>query len=127
MTTKSPSRNYNVLSNTFLEIVDVHTPPKTKIVRHLDALFVGKQLGKAHYIRTRLKNKIHKNPSKENKITHKNQTNFCVSLRRKSINNCFKNHTEKGLPTSNSFREFIKPFLTKKDLIRNNDITLIQK
>ena len=64
---ENPNQDYNVLINRFLEVVNVHAPLKTKIVRGNDAPFIVKQLRKAIYARTRLKNKIHRNPSKENK------------------------------------------------------------
>ena len=98
-----------------------------KIVRGNDTPFVDKQLRKAIYTRTRLKNKIHKNTSKENIMAYKKQINFCVSLRRKCMKNYLKKLTEKGLTSNKSFWKFIKPFLTNKGFIGNNDITLIHK
>ena len=92
---ENPNQNY-VLSNRFLEVVNDHAPLKTKIIRGNDTPFVDKQLRKAIYTRTRLENKVHKNPSIENKMAYKKQRNFCVSLRRKCIKNCLKKLTEKG-------------------------------
>ena len=115
------------MSNRFLEVVNVHAPLKTKIVRGHDAPFVDKQLRKAIYTRTRLKNKIHKNRSKENKMAYKKQRNFCVSLRRKCMKNYLKKLTEKGLRTNKSFWKFMKPLLTNKGFTGNNDITLIHQ
>ena len=80
---KNPNQNYNALSNRYLEVVNVHAPLKTKIVRGNDAPFVDKQLGKAIYTRTRLKNKIHKNPSKENKMVYKKQRKFLCIFEKK--------------------------------------------
>ena len=121
---ENPNQNNNVLSNRFLEVANVHAPLETRIVRGNDAPFVDKQLRKAIYTRTRLKNKIHKNPSKENKMTYKKQINFCASLRRKCMKNYLKKLTEKGLTTSKSFWKFMKPFLTNKSFTGNNDITI---
>ena len=124
---ENPNQNYNVLSNRFLEVANVHAPLKTKIVRGNDAPFVDKQLRKAIYTRTRLKNKIHRNPSKENKMAYKKQRNFFVSLRRKCMKNYLKKLTEKGLTTIKSFWKFMKPFLTNKSFTVNNDVTLIHQ
>ena len=124
---ENPNQNYNVLSNRFLEVVNVHAPLKTKIVRGNDAPFVDKQLRKAIYTRTRLRNKIHRNPSKENKIAYKKQMNFCVSLRRKCMKNYLKKLTEKGLTTNKGFWKFTKPFLTNKGFTGNNDKHLFIK
>ena len=46
---ENPNQNYNVLSNRFLEVVNVHALLKTKIVRGNNAPFVDKQLRKAIY------------------------------------------------------------------------------
>ena len=46
---ENANQNYNVLSNRFLEVVNVHAPLKTKFVRGNDTLFVDKQLRKAIY------------------------------------------------------------------------------
>ena len=124
---ENPNQKCNVLSNRFLEVVNVHAPLKTKIVRGNDAPFVDKQLRKAIYARTRLKNKIHRNPSKENKMAYKKQRNFCVSWRRKCMKNYLKKLTAKGLTTNKSFWKFMKPFLTNKGFTGNNDITLIHQ
>ena len=102
---ENPNQNYNVLSNRFLEVVNDHTPLKTKIVRGNDAPFVDKHLRKAIYTRTRLKNKIHKNLSKENKMAYKNQRNFFVSLRRKCMKNYHKKLTEERFNNQQEFLE----------------------
>ena len=115
------------MCNRFLEVVNVHAPLKTKIVRGNDAPFVDKQLRKGIYTRTRLKNKIHRNPSKENKMAYKKQRNFCVSLRRKCMKNYLKKLTEKGLTNNKSFWKFMKPFLKNKGFTGNKDITLIHQ
>ena len=75
---ENPNQNHNVLSKRFLEVVNVYVPLKTKIVRGNDAPFIDKQLRKTIYTRIRLKNKIHKNPSKENKMAHKKSKEIFV-------------------------------------------------
>ena len=46
---ENSNQNYNVLSNRFLEVVNIHAPLKTKFVRGNDAPFVDKQPRKAIY------------------------------------------------------------------------------
>ena len=87
---KNSNQDYNVLSNRFLEVVNVQAPLKTKIVIGNDAPFLGKQLRKATYTRARLKNKIHKNHSKESKMSCKKQGKLCASLRGKYKENRWK-------------------------------------
>ena len=48
---------YNVLSDRFLQVVNVHIPLKNQIERGNNELFVDKQLRKTICTRTRLKNK----------------------------------------------------------------------
>ena len=64
---------------------------------------------------------------KKNKMACKKQRNLCVSLRRKCMKNYLKKLTEKDLTTNKSFWKFMRPFLTNKGFIGNNDITLIHK
>ena len=59
---ENPNQSYNILSNRFLEVDNVHAPLKTKIVGGNDVPFVDEQLRKVIYTRTRLKRKIRKNP-----------------------------------------------------------------
>ena len=60
-------------------------------------------------------------------MAYKNQKIFCVSLRRKCMKNYLKILTEKGLTTNKRFWKFMKPFLTNKDFLGNNNVTLIHK
>ena len=124
---ENSNQNYNVLSNRFLEVVNIHAPLKTKFVRGNDAPFVDKQPRKTIYSRTRLKNKLHKNPLKENEMAYKKQRNLCVSLRKKCMKNYLKKLREKGLTTNKSFWKFMKTFLTNKGFTGNKNITLIIK
>ena len=73
---ENPNQNYNVFSNRFLEVVNVHAPLKTKIVRGNDAPFVDKQPRKGIYTRTRLKNKITKILRKKTKWHIKSKETF---------------------------------------------------
>ena len=87
---EDPNQSYRVLSDRFLEVVNVHALLKKKILRRSDAPFVGKQLRETINTQTRLEENIHKNLSKENKMAYKKQINFCVYLRRKCMKNYFK-------------------------------------
>ena len=74
-----------------------------------------KKFQKAIYTRSRLKEKMNKNPTEKNITAYKRQRNLCVSLRRKSIKSFFKNVAERGIITNKNFWIFIKPFLKAKD------------
>ena len=109
-----PKENYSVLSDTFLKWVDRHAPLKMKIQRGNHAPFISKEMRKAIYGRSRLKNKFCKNPSEENERKYKRQLNLCVCLRHKVIKQYFFDITSKGIVTNKEFWKTIRPFLTNK-------------
>ena len=65
MNENDPNQNYQSLTKTFLTIVNKHGPLKKKIVRGNQAPFMTKELQKAIYTRSRLKNKTNKNPTEK--------------------------------------------------------------
>ena len=77
------------------------------------------------YTRSRLKNKMNKNPTIKDITAYQRQRHVCVSLRRKTkffLNNV----TKRGIITNKKFWTFSKPFLTNKGFLKNKDIILIQ-
>ena len=104
--------------------MEKHAPLKKKIVRGNHAPFITKDLRKAIYNRSRLKNKYLKNPSEVNEKLYKSQRNKCVSIRKKSIKQYFSNITSKGIVTNREFWKIMKPFLTNKGCFDNSDIML---
>ena len=126
MNEKDPNQNYQSLTKTFLTIVNKHAPLKKKIVRGNQAPFMTKEFQKAIYTRSRLKNKMNKNPTEKNITAYKRQRNLCVSLRRKNIKSFLKNVTKRSIIANKNFWTFIKPFLINKGFLENNDITLIE-
>ena len=94
MSEKDPNQNYQSLTKTFLTIVNKHAPLKRKIVRGNQAPFMTKEFQKAIYTRSRLKNKMNKNPTEKNITAYKRQRNLCISLRRKNIESFLKNVTK---------------------------------
>ena len=87
---------------------------------------MNKQLRKAIYTRSRLKNKYNKNRIDENSIQYKKQRNKCVNLRKKAIKTYFKNITNSGIVENKTFWQTVKPFITNKSGITNNTIMLQQ-
>ena len=122
---EDPNRNYDNLVDTFIEIVDKHAPLKTKFLRGNEAPFMNKELRKAIYTRSRLKNKWNKNPTFENRAKYKKQRNKCVSLRKKAIKTHFHNITQNGVVENKDFWNAVKPFITNKSGKLKSDITII--
>ena len=118
------NENYNKLVNTFRKIVDKHAPMKRKTLRGNQAPFMTRELRKAIYNRSRLKNKQNKHPTNENRINYKKQRNKCVSLRKKAMKSYFKTITSNGMMSNKTFWNTVKPFITNKNGLTNNDITI---
>ena len=104
--------------------MEKHAPLKKKIVRGNHAPCITKDLRKAIYTRSRLKNKFLKNPSEVNEKLYKRQRNKCISIRKKSIKQYFSNNTSKGVVINREFWKTMKPFLTNKGCLDNSDIIL---
>ena len=83
---------------------------------------MNKELRKAIYTRSRLRNKLCSSTSKENEALYKKQRNKCVSLRKKSIKKYFNNITNYEIATNKNFWNLIKLFLTNKGHLNHQDI-----
>ena len=122
---ENPNVFYESLVQKFQKIIDKHAPPKQKTVRGNQAPFMNKTLRKAIYTRSRFKNNLNKNPTDDNKIKYKKQRNLCVNLRKKAIKQHIRKVTDSGIIENKNFWEIIKPFITNKNGLSNNNITLI--
>ena len=63
------------------------------------APFINKELRKAIYDRSRLRNRFCKTPTEENEKLYKKQRNKCVSIRKKSIRNYFNKIANENVVT----------------------------
>ena len=78
---------------------------------------MNKELRKAIYTRSRLRNRYFKNPTKENETPYKKQRNKCFTW--------MKVYHTTFFMTNKQFWETMKPFLTNKGCLENNDIILL--
>ena len=104
--------------------MEKHAPLRKKFIRGNHAPFMNKELRKAIYTRSRLRNKFCKSPSNENEALYKITRNKCVSLRRKSIKKYFNDITNYGIATNKNFWNRRKPFLTNKGHLNQQDIMI---
>ena len=123
---EDPNVIYESLVQKFQNIIDKHAPLKQKTVRGNQAPFMNKTLRKAIYTRSRFKNNLNKNPTDDNKIKYKKQRNLCVNLRKKAIKQHIRKVTDSGIVENKTFWKVIKPFITNKNGLSNNNITIIQ-
>ena len=97
--------SYSLISNKFLWVVKKHALLKKKKLRGNHSPFVTKEFQRAIYIRSKLKNKMNQNLSRENVLAYKKQTNICVSLRRKSLKRHLKSIMVKEINTNKRILE----------------------
>ena len=88
--------------------------------------FMNKVLSKEIMTRNRLRNKLLKERSEENKKKCSKQRNYCVSLLKKSKSDYFGNLNDKNINDDKIFWKTIKPFLSHK-VRSTNKMILIDK
>ena len=83
-----------------------------------------KELRKAIMDRSRFKNKYLKWPSRENFLAYKKAKNICNSLNKKAKKDYFKKATADGVMSNRKFWNTVKPFLTSKGFLHNDNISI---
>ena len=111
--------------NVFMEILNSYAPIKQKVVRGNNAPFMNKTLSQEFMHRSKLKNRYHKNPTEENRITYKKHRNFCVSLLQKEKKKYYNNLDMKIFDDNKNFWQKIKPMFSDKRNLKRN-ITLVE-
>ena len=92
-------------------------------MRGNQAPFIIKELRKAIYDRSRLRNRFCKAPTEENEKLYKKQRNKCVSIRKKRIINYFNKIANENIVTNRNVWKIIKSFLTNKGHLENAEIS----
>ena len=119
----SQDKQYDLFSDIFRTILDHHAPLKTKTIRGNQAKFMTKELSKSIMNRSRFKNRYLKWLSHEDFLAYKKAKNLCNSLNKKAKKTYFEKATENRIMGSKKFWSTVKPFLSSKGFIHNNDIT----
>ena len=115
---------YQHLTEVLSTILDNHAPMKTKKVRGNQAPFMNRQLSKIIMDKSRLRNKYLKWPSRENFLTYKKVKNRCNNLIKRSKKNYFENAGGENSSNSKKFWNKVKPFITNKGEISNDNIII---
>jgi len=122
----NPNEKYNHITKTFSKVVQKHAPLKQKVLRGNHAPFVNKEFRKEVYKKSRLKNRFWKNPTQENMQLFKRQRNKCVAIRKKCLKKYANETVQKGVVNNKTFWKFIKPFMTNKGSLTQNNIILTE-
>ena len=109
-----------MFSDIYRTILDHHAPLKTKRIRGNQPKFMTNELSKSIMNRSRCKNRYLKWPSRENFL----RKTFAILQTRKRKKTYFKKATENGIMVSKTFWSTVKPFLSLKGFIHNNNIRI---
>ena len=110
---EDPNDAQQAFSTLLKNVIDEHAPMKTRKLKANPAPTMNKAWRKEINYRTALRTKFRKHPTEKNYEKYRKQRNLCVSLRRRSLCNYFRENCKDG-PKSKSFWPTIKPFLSKK-------------
>ena len=100
---KSSNENYRSITDTFIKVVERHAPLEKRFVRGNQVPFMNKELKKAIYARSRLRNNFCKSPTNKNeKSTKYNKTNVCF-LEGKVLRNILRTFRKDGVVTNKIF------------------------
>ena len=83
-----------------------------------------KEISKRIITRSKHKNRSTKWPSRENFLAFKKQKNICKNLNKKTKKNYFPKVTSNGVMGNKQFWNTVKPFLTSKGFLHNEDMAL---
>ena len=113
---------YFKLTKIFSSHLNKHTTTKSKQIRGNQAPFMNKSLSKIIMQKSKVRNKYLKWPSRENFLKYKKVKNKCNSLVRKSKKEYFQNVSNANSSHSKSFWNAVKPFVSNKGAISNENI-----
>ena len=108
---------FSTFTETFRRVLDKHAPLKTKRVRGNQSPFMTKELSKAVMNKSKTRNKYLKWPSRENFLAMKRSKNYCNNLARTTKN-------KNGFANNKKFWNAVKPFLTNKGFLTNDNISI---
>ena len=123
-TFSSDTLKYEDFKKIFMVILDKYAPMKKKVIRGNNAPFMTKRLSKEIMYRSKLKNKLNKSPTEENRNLYKKQRNDCASLLKKEKKNYFNNLDLKVFEDNRKFWRTVKPLFSDKQNFSQRDIII---
>ena len=110
----------------FLKVLDKHAPRKQKHIRANNSNYITKALRKEIMHKSRLRNKLLRERTKESKVAYNKQRNICVSLLRKSKRDYFANLDTKIMKDNRKFWKTVNPLFSEKSYSKES-VSLINK
>ena len=111
--------------NTIKNVIDRHTPIKTRKIRNHSSPAMNGEWRRAIYKKNMLKNNFFKFKSQSYWKAYRKQRNYCTRLKKISIKKFFGERCDGGTKSQN-FWKTIKPFLSKKSGSGDTDIILLE-
>ena len=91
------------LKKKITNVLNIHVPIKTKLIRFNNNVFMTKELRKEIMKRSKLKNKFDRNRNYEKRCNFKFQRNYCVNLLRKTKKQYYENLSVKNIMDNQTF------------------------
>ena len=108
---------YSSFMKVYRKVLDKHAPLKVKKIRGNQAPFIIMH-------KSKLKNKYQKWPSRENFLALQKAKNYCNNLSKSTKKKYFEKVTKKGFVNNRAFWNTVKPFLTNKGFLTNDNIVI---
>ena len=96
-----------------VKTLDRFAPYKKKYLRGNNMQFMNKSLSRAFMRRSQLRSKYLTKSSETNRLAYAKQSNFCVSLLRKTKKDYYANLNEKDIADNKKFWQTVKPLFSK--------------
>ena len=123
---KVESHNYQSFEQTFLSLLNLHAPMKSKKQRANHKYYMSKALHKAIMKRSELATKYHKTKSIEDYNNYKKQRNFCSKLYKKERKKFYDNLDIKNITDNKKSWKTLKPLLRDKAKCGSSKINLVE-
>ena len=123
---KVQTHSYQSFEQTFLSLLDLHAPLKSKKQRANHKSYMTKALPKAIMKRSELNTKYHKTKSIGDYNNYKKQRNFCSKLYKKERKNFYENLNISNITDNKKFWKTLKPFLSDKAKCGSSKINIVE-
>ena len=117
--------SYDSFEKIFMEVLELHAPLKTKLLRANEAPYMTKALKKAIMKRTELESKYYRTKCNLDKSIYKKQKNYVSRLYKNEIKKFYQNLDIKNFLDNKKFWKNVKPLFSDKGAMRQQ-ISIVQ-
>ena len=124
-----PINDYKLFEKVHEDILNIHAPIKTRLVRGNDKPYMNKELRKELMVKRKLKNTANTTHLESDIQKYKRQRNKCVFLNRKRKKNAYASLNIKSIDNSKKLWKTFKPLLSHNEntsdkiiLVENDEI-----